>query len=78
MSDPENVAAIVEEYRAIFENENGDHSGSLERRLHESGEWTATASLHLISLAENYGSFMLQNALAISLALDIEDGEFGF
>jgi len=31
-----------------------------------------------MQLAENYGSFMLRNALAISLALEIEDGEFGF
>jgi hypothetical protein len=29
-------------------------------------------------LARDYGSFMLRNALAISLALDIEDGELGF
>jgi hypothetical protein len=28
--------------------------------------------------SDEYGSFMLQNALAISLALDTEDGELGF
>ena len=42
---------------------------------------SVTASLREIEssvysgLARDYGSFMLQNALAISLALDIEDGE---
>jgi hypothetical protein len=30
------------------------------------------------ALCDDYGSFMLRNALAISLALDIEDGELGF
>lgn len=42
------------------------------------GEWSALASEHLLNLARRYGSFMLKNALALSIALQIEDGELGF
>lgn len=42
------------------------------------GEWRPIASDHLLKLANGYGSFMLKNALALSLALQIEDGELGF
>ena len=41
-------------------------------------DWTADAAQHLVQLAHDYGSFMLRNAAAISIALDIEDGELGF
>ena len=44
----------------------------------DEAEWTAEAAEHLLRLATAYGSFMLRNALAISLVLDIEDGELGF
>ena len=42
------------------------------------GRVDSGALSHLLGLASAYGSFMLRNALAISLALGIEDGELGF
>ena len=75
MYAPQDVTKLVEEYRDLFE---GKASDSLEDVLTREAEWTPEAAEHLLQLATAYGSFMLRNALAISLALDIEDGEFGF
>lgn len=51
---------------------------SVEAALIREADWTADAAQHLVQLAHDYGSFMLRNAAAISIALDIEDGELGF
>lgn len=76
MSTPENVGSHVDEYRVILENT--DSFDSLEGALMREGEWSAQAATHLLKLAKLYGSFMLRNALAISLVLDVEDGELAF
>jgi hypothetical protein len=68
----------VEEYRSLFDDVRSDARDSLEEALMYEAEWTAEAATHLLQLATEYGSFMLRNALAISLALDIEDGDLGF
>lgn len=51
-------------------------------RLHSglvgTGEWTPSAASALIELAERYGSFMLRNALALAVAMEIEDGSEGY
>ena len=51
---------------------------ALKRVLTKDADWTSEAASRLLELAETYGSFMLRNALAISLVLGIEDGELGF
>jgi hypothetical protein len=78
MVTAENVSGLVEEYRALFADADTDSQESLETTLVREAEWTPEAAEHLLRLARDYGSFMLRNALAISLALDIEDGELGF
>ena len=40
-------------------------------------EWTEPAAQCLIQVAVHYGSFILRNATALALAIDIEDGEGG-
>lgn len=76
MNTPENVGSLVEEYRVILKNT--DSLNSLEAALIREGDWNAQAATHLLKLAKLYGSFMLRNALAISVALEIEDGELGY
>jgi len=78
MNTAENVAGLVDDYRSLFEDVNDDSSESIEGVLTREAEWKPEAAAHLLELARAYGSFMLRNALAISLALDIEDGELGF
>ena len=76
MNTPDNVGLLVEEYRVILENT--DSLDSLEGALIREGDWSAQAATHLLKLTKLYGSFMLRNALAISLVLEVEDGELGF
>jgi hypothetical protein len=78
MNTTHDVTNLVEEYRELFDGACSDAPGSLEEALIDGAEWTPEAAAHLLRLATAYGSFMLRNALAISLALDIEDGELGF
>ena len=76
MNTPENVSSLVEEYRVILENT--DSLDSLEGALIREGDWSPQAATHLLKLSKLYGSFMLRNALAISLVLEVEDGELAF
>jgi hypothetical protein len=78
MNTPHDVSSLVEEYRSLFGKVGSDTLDSIEEVLMNEAEWTAEGAEHLVQLAKTYGSFMLRNALAISLALDIEDGELGF
>lgn len=80
-----NIGWIVDEYTTLV-SESVKTSGDLgtlnwddlQSRLRNSGEWTTEAAEDLIRIAREYGSFMLRNALALSIALEIEDGELGF
>lgn len=78
MASQENVAGLVAEYQALFQEVDVQSPDVLEDVLVHAGAWTPEAAGHLTYLARAYGSFMLRNALAISLALGIEDGELGF
>ncbi|HSV99056.1 MAG TPA: hypothetical protein VLI39_02720 [Sedimentisphaerales bacterium] len=78
MATTQNIGGLVEEYDTLFQEVRGRSTDSLERKLVRDAEWTPQAAEHLLRLARDYGSFMLRNALAISLALNIEDGELGF
>ena len=72
------VSHLVEEYRYLFQGIGADAPDSLQAVLTREAEWTPEAGAHLLRLAREYGSFMLRSALAISIVLDIEDGELGF
>jgi len=78
MYTPENVSGLVEEYRALFGDTDTHSSDRLQDILTHEAEWTEEGAAQLLQLANAYGSFMLRNALAISLVLEIEDGELGF
>jgi len=78
MDGQENVGVLVKEYIRLFEDYDSEDPETLENALMQSGEWTSRAAEHLLYLAKNYGSFMLRNALAISLALEIADGSLEF
>jgi len=85
MDTPESVRGLVEEYSKILEQTVtvsaeyvGHDPDKVENLLVSEGEWTPRAAEHLLKLSKDYGSFMLRNALALSLALGIEDGELRF
>lgn len=71
------IAGLVEEYRALFQNTPQTTTDAIEDILIQEADWTPNAAQHLIHLAQHYGAFVLRNALAIALALDSEDGDIG-
>ncbi len=83
MENQADVTYLVEEYRLIFGESlpsairEADDT-KIEQVLVREGDWSSHAAIHLVSLASRYGSFVLRNALAVALALEIEDGELGF
>lgn len=74
-----NVIALVEEYEALFDAlpQKPPSLDALAAVLRRDGDWTAQGAAALVQLAQDYGSFFLRNALAVALALDMEDGELG-
>jgi transcriptional regulator with XRE-family HTH domain len=72
------LTGLVGEYRALLGGFRRRRRESVEAVLTKEADWTSGAAQHLVQLAHDYGSFMLRNAAAISIALDIEDGELVF
>jgi hypothetical protein len=46
--------------------------------LSRAHDWTEEGARAIVTLANEYGAFMLRNALALALALGKEDGDLGF
>jgi len=85
MNTLDEIKGLTEEYCALLRQSANNISApskntieGIKKQLVNNGKWSHQASEHLLDLAINYGSFMLRNALALSLALQIEDGELGF
>lgn len=82
--DPASVHSLRDEYKTLAESlanagaheQNFDWSDVMDS-LHAQSDWTASGAEHVTVLARQYGSFILRNALALALALEIEDGELG-
>ena len=80
------VSGFVREYAALIREQretdrdrpNRCAAHMLQEALVQQAEWTPEAADHLVDLAQRYGAFMLRNALAVALALGIEDGELGY
>ena len=80
------VSGFVREYAALIpERREADRNRPnlcdahmLQEALVHQADWTPAAAAHLVELAQHYGAFMLRNALALALALGIEDGELGY
>jgi hypothetical protein len=79
------VAGLVDEYRTMLAELAGRDWDVQEvewdriaARISAEGDWTGEGAGQLLALARDYGSFFLRNALALAVALRIEDGELGF
>jgi len=77
MQTIENVSFLTHEYQSIISDVDGFDRESLKERLVRDADWTFRGAEEVLCLAERYGSFILRNALALSLALGIEDGDTG-
>jgi len=53
------------------------HWDDIRNKLQSEAGWTEEGAKHIANLARNYGSFILRNALALAITLNIEDGKLG-
>ena len=79
---PNNIEGLIEEYQILLEDtQMAKHThgeidwDKLSQLLGEAGGWTEKGASHIVQLAREYGTFVLRNALAISIALRYDDGE---
>jgi hypothetical protein len=60
-----------------FSPDNSKKCDAIKELLEKQADWTPNGAQAIVDLATNYGSFVLKNALALSIALNIEDGKLG-
>jgi hypothetical protein len=84
MGEGEYVDSLVNEYATLLRGgmsedpqKHFDETGLVEG-LSASADWTAQGARELVRLVDDYGAFMLRNALAIAIVLRKEDGTQGF
>lgn len=83
MNETELLESAVSEYRGLLVSAKGDEVEQLDtdrlvRDLSSAHDWTEEGAHAIVSLANEYGAFMLRNALALAVALDREDGDLSF
>lgn len=72
------VHNLVKEYQSSLNGQVGVSAlESMRSALITQHDWTPLGAQHVTDLANNYGVMVLRNALAVALALGIEDGVFG-
>jgi len=76
------MESVVGEYKAMLAGMDAYDGSSVAAKritlaLSEQHDWSHAAAAALVALARDYGTFMLRNALALAVALEIEDGALG-
>jgi len=85
IAEVDRLQSTIEEYETLVAAAAADAQaemrqtewGKLAEILRHEGAWTPLGSEAVLSLAREYGSFVLRNALAMAIALGIEDGKRG-
>lgn len=85
MQQGAHLESLISEYEGLLlqaaQSESTEAEVNLELLvgvLRKSADWTEQGADMIVRLATAYGAFMLRNALALSVALGMEDGESGF
>ena len=84
MREGEYVESLISEYQTLLgekliKNPQGQYDDSgIIKELSVSADWSIAGARELLEVANNYGAFMLRNALAIAVVLGKEDGSEGF
>jgi hypothetical protein len=83
MQDGNLLEGTISEYKSLIppKGRNGSSpiiSEHLVAELTRNHDWTEEGARAALSLATDYGTFILRNALALAIVLDIEDGALGF
>ena len=82
MTEIELLDSNVREYRGLLASTEVEVTEKVDvnhlvKHLSRADDWTQEGARVIVTLANDYGAFMLRNALALALALGKEDGELG-
>ena len=77
------LKSTVTEYRCVVNREGDKEMGEMDmerlvRSLADAHDWTDRGARAIVTLANDYGAFMLRNALALAISLNKEDGDLDF
>ena len=83
MQDGNMLESTISEYKGLIPQKGRKGSFTITAEhlfaeLTKNHDWTEQGARAVVSLATEYGAFMLRNALALAIVLDIEDGALGF
>jgi len=83
MTEIKLLGSAVREYRGLLASSEVDGTelvdmNRLVEHLSRAHDWSEEGARVIVTLADEYGAFMLRNALALALALGKEDGDHGF
>lgn len=84
MTEGEYVDLLISEYTTLLRSQtsNDQHNRQDETgiiaEMAASADWSARGAREIMRLADEYGAFMLRNALAIAAVLGKEDGSRGY
>jgi hypothetical protein len=83
VNEIELIESTVSEYRNLSESKKMKTNGELDTDriasiLSNKHDWTHQGAHAIVCLANEYGVFMLRNALALAIVLGKEDGNLDF
>lgn len=82
MKESNLLANTISEYKGLLPQNFKKGASPLNKNflisaLSREHDWTEQGAASIVSLASDYGAFVLRNALALAIVLDIEDGVLG-
>ena len=72
MTEGQHLDICISEYNKLKNTEN------TRAQLMADHDWTEDGAEAVLQLVNDYGSFMLRNALALAVVTEKEDGNLGF
>ena len=83
MTEIELLGSTIHEYRGLLASSEVDGTEKVDmnrlvQHLSRAHDWTEEGARVIVALANDYGTIMLRNVLALALALGKEDGDRGF
>ena len=85
MEESAHLESLIGEYEELFQQCAPSEAMLAEENLRSiadtlcrDADWSERGADKIIRLATDYGAFMLRNALAIAVLLEMEDGKMGF
>jgi hypothetical protein len=83
MNETELLESTVSEYKNLFKPAKVKVNGKLDTKrivskLSKGHDWTLQGANAIVCMANEYGAFMLRNALALAIVLGKEDGNLKF